>query len=105
VAGLVNRREAAGKRLVEQLLQYGPDVFGQRLPRAHVYRGFVDLARVRHVGRLEDEEAEEESISEGQKHRHGEKGERAIDWRVRTIARDEKMETVNTKLARISKDA
>ena len=81
-------------------MQYGPDVFGQRLPRAHVHRSFVDLARVRHVGRLD----EEESVSEGQKHRQRHKGERVIDWRVRTIAQDE-MKTVNIKLARNSKDA
>lgn len=53
VTGLVDRREAAGKRLVEQLLQDGPHVLGEGLARAHVHRGFVDFAWVRHVGRLE----------------------------------------------------
>jgi len=53
VAGFVDRREAAGKGLVEQLLQDGAHVFRQGLARAHVHRGFVDFARVGHVGRLE----------------------------------------------------
>ena len=59
VASGLDRRKAGRKGVVQQLLQDGSHVGGERLPRAHVHRGFVHTAGVRHVGRLEKAEKAE----------------------------------------------